>query len=365
MNNNTTIPICDLHCDTAFEIFAGKKLNQATTQVNLNCLKNAHVGIQLFACYVSSNVPAHSRFNFTIQMIDAFKKEVQNYPGAITICRSPDDIKLALSENKIAAVLTVENGMAIENDLRKLQALYDAGVRCMTITHSQSSNWALSSTDQAPAFDGLTEFGESVIRRMNELGMIIDVSHVHQLAVDKILEISKHPVIASHSCAAALCPSGRNLTDRQIKRIAKNGGMVGINFFPAFLDRSYNQEFTKRSGDIFQRLDDIEIQAGDDPALISEAYVQFHQEIKNLMRSFQVPVDSIIQHIDHIIELVGDSSVGFGSDFEGVPTFPEGIDNCSGFNLIRSKIEERNYSRETVEKIFYQNFMRVFRSVCA
>ncbi|MDZ7319144.1 MAG: dipeptidase [candidate division KSB1 bacterium] len=362
--NNAQIPICDLHCDTAAEILAGNNLTSDRPQVNLPRLKQAKVGIQIFACFISSTIPPNLRFQHALKMISALKNELCHYPDSIDICTDSQQLQAALAAGKIAAILAVENGEAIENDLTNLHQLYDLGVRCMTIIHSHSSQWAISSTDSQPAFNGLSSFGEDVIREMNALGMIIDISHAHPLTVSRVLSISQHPIIASHSCAAALCPIPRNLTDEQIQDLAAAGGMVGINFFPGFLDYAYYQLMVERGGDLFASFDELEKQAGNDPIALAECMHRYSQQFQRMMADQQVTADRIIEHIQHIIQLVGADHVGFGSDFDGVPATPIGIPNCLGFQLLRQKFAAAHYPMPTIEKICYKNFLRIFESVC-
>jgi len=364
MTKSRALPICDLHCDTALEIFAEKKLTDSSCQVNLENMNKANVGIQIFACFVSSNIPQKSRFELALRMIDSFKKELLRYPEKITLCTSTEQVEQAMASGKIAAILAIENGMAIESDLDKLMRLYEQGVRCMTIIHATSGDWAISSTDKSPAFNGLTQFGEQVIKEMNRLGIIIDISHAHKITVDRIIAINEHPIIATHSCAATICPIGRNLTDDQIKQIAEIGGMIGVNFFPGFLDANYKQLFEKRCGNLFAKLDEYEKEAGTDPKAISNAFFRFNAEFKKSMSDITVPIERVIEHIDYIINLVGENYVGFGSDFDGVPDLPQGLENCSGFNLIRSKLIEKDYSEQRMKKICFENFLRTFKSVC-
>ncbi len=358
------IPICDLHCDTPGEILAGKKLLDRSCEVNLPDMLSGNVAIQIFANYLSPNIPGDRRFATISKMITTFKQELAAYPEQIGLCTSSIEIKRCLSQGKIAAILSIENGMAIESDLDKLQQFYDAGVRCLTIIHSVSSDWAISCNDRSPAFDGLTPFGEQVIKKMNQLGMVIDISHAHETTVEKVLKISSLPVIASHSCAAALCPIPRNLTDAQLEKIASRGGMVGINFFPAFLDYDYYQKSLSRCGDIFDKLDEMEKQAGADAAALSRIFAAFRAEFKEKMADTRIPLARIFDHIDHIVKLVGEDHVGFGSDFDGVAALPEKMESCAAFALMKQEFAARNYSKQAIEKICYKNFLTLFEQVC-
>ena len=356
------IPFCDLHCDTAMELLTGSNLMNSNLQVNIPLMKNSGIGLQLFACYVSSNFPEHKRKQLIIQMLDKILDQIELNSDEMMLCINYKSAYQALNSNKIGVVLTVENGIAIENDINNLVEFYNKGVRCLTIVHAQTHDWAISSNDSAPKFDGLTDFGRQVIAAMNEMGMIIDVSHAHDIAVEKILKITKRPIIASHSCANAICDASRNLKDDIIKGIADSGGMVGINFFNGFLDSEYNRILMTKTNDLFDELSKMENKAGDDIFKINKYFHKFKSKYLNVMADISVPVDRIIDHIDYIINLVGDDYVGFGSDFDGMPHAPSGVENCSGFNLIHAKLIEKGYSNNTIEKICYKNFVRIFKS---
>ncbi|NOZ60894.1 MAG: membrane dipeptidase [Calditrichaeota bacterium] len=362
MPDLSQIPVCDMHCDTAFEILAGKSLATEDCQVNLPAMKRANVKIQVFACYISPMTSKGARFPMLMNMIAAFKKEIEKYPEEITLCTDSSQIESAMASGKIAAILAVENGMAVENNVYNLQTIYEAGVRLMTIVHSVSSDWAISSNDKNPAFDGLTENGAKMIAQMNRLGMIVDVSHAHEKTVTQVLQISEKPIVASHSCAATICPVPRNLTDDQIRQIATRGGMVGVNFFPGFLDHEYWQTLLENCGDLFEKLDEMEVQAQGDAKKISDAFQEYREEFRREMAGKNVTLNAVIDHVEHIRALVGDDAVGFGSDFDGVPALPEGINSVADFHTLRERMVERGISGETLEKISYKNFLRVFRT---
>ena len=358
------IPVCDLHCDTAFKVFIGKKITDPSLEVNLGCMLQGNIGIQVFACYLSPNVPQHQRFNLTLDMIRTFKREVDQYGERIQICTRSSDIKAAIASKRTAAILAIENGMAIENNPDNLQRFYEEGVRCLTIVHSASSDWAISCNDASPAFDGLTAFGESVVRRLNRLGMIIDISHAHSQTAEKIMALSEQPVIASHSCAAALCDVSRNLTDNQIEAVAQSGGMIGINFFPGFLDFDYYRFFINHCGDLLTRFDQMEQQAGANLEQIAAAFASYRDQANQRMANNTLSSERIIDHIDYIRKLVGEQYVGFGSDFDGVPVMPRGMESCDGFNLLKHQLRQRRFSEDTIANICYRNFLRVFKTVC-
>jgi membrane dipeptidase len=344
-------------------IAAGKSLDDPDLQVNLPAMKEAGIGLQVFACYVPPSVPAGRKFDFARRMLDALDREIEAHSGEISSCRTYQDILDARASGRIAAVLAVENGDAIENSLKNLEALHARGVRLLTLVHSKSNDWIISSTEREPVFDGLTRFGEEVVAAMNRLGVIIDVSHAHDRAVDKVLEAGCRPIVASHSCAKALCPVPRNLGDTLIRDIAAGEGLVGVNIFPGFLDAGYAAASNK-FGDLFAALNREEEKAGEDISkhygisrILDERFAAF-------MSTAKVSLDRYLEHLFHIANVAGDDHVAFGSDFDGIPALPEGVTGCRGLGLVREKLSEAELPRKSIEKICWTNFLRVFRAVC-
>ncbi len=357
-----SIKFCDLHCDTAMDILNGAQLAKHQTQVNIDYMRAGQLGLQLFACYQPSAIPESHRVNIILKMLERLKDEIAHYPDDVMICLNAAMARSALEEDKIGAIFTIENGMAIENDLSNLEMFYEKGMRCLTIAHAESHEWALSSNDTNPGFDGLTLFGEKVIAAMNEMGMMIDLSHAHDKTVEKVLNVSTKPVLATHSCVHSLCQTKRNLKDDLIKKIADNGGLIGINFYPGFLDPHYLAQVEKRAGDLFANLSQMEHQAGTDINKITRMFAEFRTKLKNIMLDIRIPIDRVIDHVDYIIKLVGDDFVGFGSDFDGIPDFPTGLEDCRGFKRLKHKLIEKGYSKSTIDKISHQNFLRVFEN---
>lgn len=357
-----SIKFCDLHCDTAMDILGGAEIKKHQTQVNIDYMREGQLGLQLFACYQPPAIPEAHRSRIVLEMLENLKHEIAKYPDVMKMCLNSADARTALEQDKIGAIFTIENGMAIENDLNNLEMFYEKGVRLLTIAHAESHEWALSTNDKNPGFDGVTPFGEKVIAAMNEMGMMIDLSHSHDITVEKVLEISTKPVLATHSCVYSICPTKRNLKDHLIKKIADNGGLIGINFYPGFLDAQYLSELDKRAGDLFENLSQMERQAGTDVNKITSMFAGFRTKLRNIMADVRIPIDRVIDHVDYIIRLVGDDFVGFGSDFDGIPDFPIGLEDCRGFGRIRQKLIEKGYSTRTIEKISHQNFLRVFEN---
>ena len=356
--------ICDLHCDSASLWQAGFSLADTALQVNLPHLVEAGVGLQVFAVYVPASVPAGLRFSFVCRMIDRFKEELQAHAAGIVLCRNSREVAEAMDQGKTAALLAVENGDAIEEDLDKLDQLYRMGVRLMTLVHARSNNWVISSADKNPTFQGLSTFGAEVVEAMNGLGMIIDVSHAHDRAVEKILERTHAPIVASHSSMHALCPVPRNINDQLIRGIALGGGVVGISFHPAFLDFEYSKRAQKVCKAVFARMDRRTERAGADPEKIGRAWLSFTREYRQTLDAKKVPLEKLLDHIDYLVDLAGEEVAAFGSDFDGISDTPAGLEDCRGFKNILRGLRERGYSRKRLEKICLSNFLRVLRIVC-
>jgi len=358
------VKICDLHCDTAQLWQAGSSLEDTSLHVSLPGMLEAGVGLQVFAAYVPASLPKEGLFSFARRLIGRITEEIERHSTHIILCRDSREVEAAADQGKIAALLAVENGDAIEDDLDKLQQLYGMGVRLMTLIHTRSNDWVISSKDEEPAFDGLSRFGIEVVEAMNQLGMIIDVSHVHDRAVERILEHSSSPILASHSCMYGLCPLPRNIKDELIRGIAAGGGVVGINFLPAFLDCDYRKIAEKRCKAVFAQFDRRSGKAGADTGKLGRAWMKFGEDYKKVMASERLPLERLLQHIDYLVDLAGEEVAAFGSDFDGIPDTPAGVEDCRGFNNIVTGLRKRGYSQKRLEKICWSNFLRVLAKVC-
>jgi membrane dipeptidase len=356
--------ICDLHCDSPSLWQAGFSLGDTSLQVNLPHLVEAGVGLQVFAAFVPASVPAGVRFSFVRRMIDRIKEELRAHAAGIVLCRNTREVARAMDQGKTAALLAVENGDALEEDLHKLEKLHQMGVRLMTLVHTRSNNWVISSADENPAFPGLSPFGVEVVEAMNSLGMIIDVSHAHDRAVEKVLERSGAPIVASHSCMYSLCPIPRNINDELLRGIAAGGGVVGINFHPAFLDIEYNERAQKLCKAVFARFNRRSVRAGADAEKLAEAWLTFTEEYAEAMGGEKVPLEKLLEHIDYLVDVAGEEAAAFGSDFDGISATPAEVSDCRGFRNVLQGLRDRGYPQNRLKKICLSNFLRVLRIVC-
>ena len=358
--------VADLHSDAAMRMMEGCDFGKRDTTGHMDIprLREGGIDLQVMACWVATETPKDMCRPHVDSMLDSLQAQVNRYQNQAEICRTAADAERIIADGKIAIFEGIENGVAIADDLANLQHFYDRGVRYLTLTHTASNDWCTSSADTAPAFHGLTEFGREVVRKMNELGMIIDISHASPEAVEEVLKVTADPVIASHSCVRALCDHDRNLTDDQIKAIAANGGVIGINFFDLYLSREWLRHADSLWAMHGAELDSIgKLYAGDDKK-IREYHHSVGQMIDREMQNVPVNVGTVVDHIDYIVKLVGPDYVCFGSDFDGIPALPTGLEDCSKVPNITAELVKRGYSDEDVRKILGGNFMRVFRKVC-
>ncbi len=358
--------VVDLHSDAVLRMMQGADFGIRDTvgDMDLPRLRDGGVDLQVMACWISTETPKAECRPMVDQMIDSIQAQVGRYGDQAGICLTAAQAEKIIADKKLAVFIGIENGVALADDITNLKHFYDRGVRYLTLTHTGSSDWCISSADTAPAFPGLTDFGRDVVRKMNGLGMIIDVSHASPSAVEEVLKTSTDPVIASHSCVHALCQHDRNLTDDQIRAIAAKGGVIGINFYNGYLSQAWNlaaDSLFKFYGPTFDSIDQV---YADDKAKRHEAKGSIMAEIDRELKKCNVNVATVVDHIDYIAKLVGPDYVCFGSDFDGVFSLPEGLKDCTYVPNITKELVTRGYSDEDIRKILGGNFMRVFRKVC-
>jgi membrane dipeptidase len=298
------------------------------THTDLVRMKEGGMAAQFFAIYVAASyVNGNHSANRALQMIDTVRHDiVGKYPNDFMLATTAADIEAAHKKGKIAALMGIEGGHAIEDSLRLLRDFYVLGIRYMTLTHSNTNNWADSSGDitnsSVTHHNGLTDFGKDVVREMNRLGMMVDISHVADKTFWDALEVSKAPIFASHSSARALADVPRNMTDEMIVALAKKGGVVQINFSCGFLKAGAGTNGAPRA-----------------------------------------TLADVVAHIDHVKTIAGVSAVGIGSDFDGIQCTPEGLDDVSKFPNLTRALLEKGYSPDDIRKIYGGNLLRVMRGV--
>lgn len=366
--------LVDAHNDVLTTVVTDKVLLdmdlKGKTHSDLNRFEKGGVDIQIFSIWCDGNMK--QPFLWAIREIDSLYAIALRNWERIEIAFSPKDLKRIVRKKKLAAMIGVEGGHMIEDDLAKLDSFYNRGARYMTLTWNNSTRWATSAMYEAasstspPAEEtladsvrkkGLTDFGKQVIKRMNELGMMVDVSHVGEQTFWDAISTTTKPVIASHSCAYTICPVFRNLKDDQLMAIRDNNGVVCINFYSGFVDSN----FSKRSRAFNERhkveRDSLLKTVTDSYFADNQLYAKYADEAKDI----RPPLSMLLDHIDYIVKLIGIKHVGLGSDFDGIHSAPQGLDGVQDFPKITYALLARGYSKKDIKKILGENVLRVFR----
>ena len=309
---------------------------------------------EFFSIYVSGDtLKTGGAMRRAMELIDVSYRAAEKYPDQLTQCTTAADIRMAKKRGKMCVLMGIEGGYAIENSLAALREFYRLGVRYMTLTHNVTHDWADSHRTE-PKNNGLSEFGKEVVHEMNRLGMFIDISHVSVKTMNDVLDVSTAPIIASHSNARALNDHTRNVPDDVLKRISKNGGVIMINFYPSFLDARTNKEENDRAARLKPQIDALREQYKNDP-------LGFNAAERNLLDANPIYVASytrIVDHIDYIKKLIGIEYVGLGSDFDGVPFLPAGMNGAEDLVLVTYEMLKRGYTEAEIRKVLGENLLR-------
>jgi membrane dipeptidase len=358
------LPVCDLHLDTVLEIQAGADLRRGNPDghVDLARMRQGGAGLLALACFIPNVLPHGRAFREATDLLELIDRTCRRFPDELEKVETADDAETARAAGRVGILPAVENGHAIESDLGKLEQLRRRGMRYMTLTHARHLEWAASSGEPWTGSGGLTAFGREVVHAMESLGVIVDVSHVHESTFWDVSRIARRPFIASHSCAAALCPAARNLTDDQIKAVAASGGMVGVNLFPGFLDPDYFAGDASALEQLFVELERIEVDYADDPARRIAEFHRSGRATRERRGPAGADLDLVVAHLRHVVDLVGDDHVGLGSDFDGVFELPRGVPDCSAYPRILARLADTGLGASSVRKIAWGNFLRVLRA---
>ncbi|MGC2235707.1 MAG: dipeptidase [Pyrinomonadaceae bacterium] len=355
-HNDIPSPLVDDDFDLAMNS-VGKFHNDGDPfHTDLSRFKQSGITGEFFSIYVSgATLKTGGAMRRAMDMIDATMREVEKHPNELMSCASTAEIRQAKKRNKVCALMGIEGGYAIENSLYALRDFYRLGIRYMTLTHNVSHDWADAHNGEVKN-NGLSDFGKDVVREMNRLGMLVDISHVSTKTMSDALDVSTAPIIASHSSARAVANHTRNVPDDILKRVAKNGGVIMINFYPAFLDETYNKAENDRTARLKPQMDALREQFKDNRAALNEAE-------RKLLAENPIEVPSytrIVDHIDHIKQVAGIDYVGIGSDFDGVPLLPKGMNGMEDLVLVTYEMLRRGYSEQDIRKVLGENFMRAF-----
>jgi membrane dipeptidase len=367
---HTSALVIDTHADTP-QRFLDENYDIGSTDpkdpghISLDKAKAGNLGAEFFSIWVEPETNRGHFARHTLDLIDSVYQQAARHPDRMTMAFSVADIERIHREHKLAALLGIEGGHSIENDVHLLRDFYRLGVRYMTLTWSNTNEWADSSGDisdpKIEHHNGLTDFGKQVVLEMNRLGMLVDVSHVADKTFYDTIAITKTPVIASHSSARALTNHPRNMTDDMLRAVAKNGGVVQVNFYSAFIDENYRKAAEAQAKDrdaAIKAFVDQRKAAGQPLTYIDEDRIGREWAAK-IPRP---PLSSLIDHIDHIAKIAGVDHVGLGSDFDGVSgATPQGIDSAADLPNVTQALLDRGYSADNIRKILGGKLLRVFR----
>ncbi len=359
--------LIDTHNDfISTGIEKGKSFDQdlkGITHSDLNRMKQGGIDVQVFSIFCDENYGMGTAYAFANREIDTLYSTIARNPGKMMLVRTPAELKSAVKSGKLGSMIGVEGGHMIEDNLDYLNKLYERGTRYMTLTWNNSTSWASSAADERAGKDlghpyGLNALGEKIVQRMNELGMIVDISHVGEKTFYDALRITTKPVIASHSCTYALCPVPRNLTDDQIRLIGKNGGVIHLNFYSGFVDSSFRE---KNNAFIRKHQAEKEELLKQNPSDFY-ANLKLHEKYKDEIDNVRPSLTLLIDHLDHIVKLIGTDHVGIGSDFDGINSSPRELNDVTNMPLITEELLKRGYSQKDIRKILGGNFIRVFKA---
>jgi len=362
--------VCDLHVDTLQRIVKGESLWAHGGHLDLVRMRRGGIDLQFFAVwpdpvYLPAGPGERDRsWERTVDLLNAFDRAMREQPDHIAAAGTADEARRIIGSGRIAAALGVEGGHAIENDLGKLDELYRRGVRYMGLTWNNTHDWADAAKEETlhgTRHNGLTAFGEEVVRHMNQLGMIVDLSHSAESTFWDVLRVSRVPVMASHSDVHAISPHFRNLKDEQIVALARKGGIIGINFYCAFVSEAFMHKQMAAEEACKAELDAI---AAAHPY---DFPVQAELERAVLQREMgPVPVlaHELVDHIAHIVRLVGADHVALGSDFDGTSALPDDLQDAGDLPHLTHLLWERGFTDAEIRKILGENVLRFFREVC-
>ncbi len=368
MKIHRSLLLVDGHNDVPMKTQEGFDIGQSSAEghTDLPRMKAGGMGAQFFAAYVpASAVEGNRSAHRLLGAIDSIRHDIiGRYPNDFLFATRAEDILKARKAGKIGALIGVEGGHAIEDDLRVLRAAYDLGARYMTLTHTNTNNWADSSGDldrpNVKHHNGLTDFGRQVISEMNRLGMMVDIAHVSDKTFWDVLDVSRAPIFSSHSSVRALCNHGRNLTDEMIQALAKKRGLVMINFACDYLSQK-SLDASPMNDPGFRARAQQAMAGATDPAQRRAAMRALMREAE--AKTPRATLDDVVAHINHIKRLAGVDFIGLGSDFDGIGCTPEGLDDVSKWPNLTRRLLEEGYTVEELRKIYGGNLIRFMREV--
>lgn len=353
-----SLTVVDGHNDVIItSILKGKDISVRleTNHTDIPRLIEGGVDVQVFAVWSDDNKWKTEAFKHANDQIDALEKVLAKNPDKIKIAKSSAEIDQITMQGKIAAVIGIEGGNMIESSIANLETLYNRGARYLTLTWNYDLPWATCAAEESKTKStegkGLTDLGKDIIRKMNALGMMVDLSHGGEKTFYDVIATSTKPILVSHSNAYRLTPHYRNLKDDQLAALKKNGGVVGVNFYSGFLDKNYE----KRIKQLYKK------QFGKDGDFNLSASSQYHKLSDEFRHQADAPLSELLKHIDYLVKKVGVDHVAVGSDYDGIESTPQGLEDVSKLPLLTKSLLKRGYSQDDVAKIMGLNFLRILK----
>jgi membrane dipeptidase len=358
--------LVDTHNDIlSNELITKLDIGQLQTTGNFDLVRAKKGGLdaQVFSIWCGEDYGKGTAFAYANREIDSLYALIARYPDKITLVRNSKELEKAVKEKKMAALIGVEGGHMIEDRMDYIDSLAKRGMRYLTLTWNNSTSWASSARDETHrrsslAHVGLTDFGKQVVHHLNDLGVTIDLSHPGEQTFYDVLATTNKPVIASHSCAYALNPAYRNLKDDQLKALAKNGGVVFVNFYSGFVDSTYSKKAGRFLRAHKAEMDSLEKIYHDHDL----ANIRLNVIYKTESDQIRPPLSELIHQIDYIVKLIGVDHVGIGSDFDGAESYPLGMDDVTDYPKITAELLKLNYTEKDIDKILGGNFIRVLKA---
>ena len=352
--------VVDGHCDVPMVLSQGIDLSikRKEGEFDLERMKEGGLDVSLFAIFTPNSEDEKEPFKKAIKILSSIYDFLEKNNNKIVLVKSSQDILNLKKSKKKAVMISMENGSPIE-EIYLLKIFYNLGLRVSGLTHMENNKICDSSTAKEEKWGGLSPYGKELIKEMNKLGIVIDISHSSDKTVLDVLELSKAPIIASHSCARGIVPIQRNISDELIKKIAEKGGVVMVNFYAGFLDNDWREKSDKANSEIAPLREEIRKKYENN----KEAY---YKEMFEVWKKYSPPppkIDKLIEHIEHIIKIAGVDYVGIGSDFEGASVFMDGLKDVSDLPNLTYELLKRGYSKKDIEKILGLNFIRVLKEV--
>lgn len=348
--------VLDSHCDSPSQMFRLRDfgLDNVWGQVDFPKMKRGGVDASFFALYTSNELSDSQAYALAMRMLGMLEGQVAANPDKVAFARSSADVCRNKEKGLISIMIGMENGTPLMERLDRLEYFHNRGVLYLTLTHN-GDNFICDSCAGNHKWGGLSPFGKDVVAEMNRLGMIIDIAHCADDTVWDCLKYSTKPIVSTHSCCRALCNHRRNLTDEQIKAIADKGGVVQINFYPAFLSEKFNAVLKDSR---LEELDYMDDEFREDPGNPEKekAWVELQERLKALWRPSAI---EIVDHIDHVVKIAGIGAVGIGTDFDGISVPPQGLEDVSKLPVLFDEMKHRGYSDSDIEKVAGANFLRV------